>query len=177
MFSFIVRTTNAGATGLAFEGTAFAGSLTQASGGTNNALCISAKNELIEDTTGACVVSSRKFKNDIKTLDLSGIETVLELRPVSFSLNDNVSFDFQDIQYGFIAEEVAEVNPHLAKYGIDGKPRTLDDWAILSTTVKAIQDLWSEFQKIIARVSGLEKQLNNQQKQINELRTEIERLK
>ncbi len=46
--------------------------------------------------------------------------------------------------YGFIAEEVASVDPHLAQYGTDGLPRNLDDRAILSVTVKAVQELASK---------------------------------
>ena len=145
----LIGTSTLGSTGLAVVGTVFMHSLTQATGGSNSDLCISATpNQLIEETTGVCVVSSRKFKHDIKTLDLSATDVLMSLRPVSFSPNDNASFDFENIQYGFIAEEVAESDPHLAKYGIDGEPRTLDDWAILSVTVKALQELNVRVEKL-----------------------------
>ena len=154
-----VGTSTPGATGLAVNGTAFLHGLTQATGGTNNDLCISGTpNQLIEETTGVCVVSSRKFKHDIVALDLSALDTVMALKPVEFSPNDNASFDYKDRQYGFVAEEVAEADPHLAKYGIDSEPRTLDDWAILSVVTKAVQEIWHKVMSHESRIDKLEKE-------------------
>lgn len=146
-------------------GTVFASSgfiymhdLTGATAGTNSDLCISTTpNQLIEESTGTCIVSSRKYKHNIETLDLSAIGTIMNLRPVSFATNENQSFDFEDTQYGFIAEEVAEADPHLAKYA-NGEPRTLDDWAILSVAVKAIQELYGKIINHESRLDALERE-------------------
>ena len=137
---FVGTTTNSGVTGLAFEGTAAFGSLTQATGGSNNDLCISASNVIVEETTGVCVVSSKRFKHDIETLSIGGLQAIEKLRPVTYVPNDDDVADHENTQYGFIAEEVAEVDPHLAKYGQDGLPRTLDDRALLALAIKAIQE-------------------------------------
>ena len=114
--------------------------LTQATAGTNNALCMNGNNEVIEETTGACVVSSRLFKHDIKPLEVSALSILRSLKPVSFSPNEDEESDFEDTQYGLVAEDVAMVDPHLAQYGLDGLPRTLDDRAILALVVKAMQE-------------------------------------
>lgn len=152
-----------------FDGRITANNLLQATGGTNNDVCINASNEFVEETTGVCVVSSQRFKHDIESIDFSALKIVTKLRPVSYSPNDNAPFDFQDTQYGFIAEEVAEADPHLAKYGDDGKPRTLDDWAILSLAVKSIQELYMKF-------TGLDDRMEKLEKENDELRSRIEAL-
>ena len=142
---------------LSVTGTMAVSGLTSATGGTNNDVCIvSATKELVEETTGVCVVSSRRYKHDIETLTISGLSTISKMRAVSYSPNDDDVADYGDTQYGFIAEELADIDPRLVKYGLDGLPRTLDDRALMSVMLKAIQE---------------------QQVQIEELQKEIEKLK
>lgn len=65
--------------------------------------------------------SSRRFKQEIEPLG-SADEKILKLRPVSFrykKANDN---ETQSLQYGLIAEEVAEIMPELVQLDKDGKP-------------------------------------------------------
>lgn len=131
--------------------------LTGATGGTNQDLCISTAKVVINETTGTCVVSSRRFKNNIVPLDIGGLISILKLKPIEYSYNDDDVSDYKDRQYGFIAEDVADVDPHFAKYGIDGLPRTLDDRALLSVSIKAIQELKAENDSLKARIEKLEK--------------------
>lgn len=152
-------------------GRVFMPQITTATAGTNQMVCYSSTTgELIDETTTACAVSSAKFKHDITKLSLSNFSTIMALKPVTYSYNEDVSYDYQNKQYGFIAEEVAKVDPHLAEYGIDGNPRTLDDRGILAVIVDAVQ-------KIIARLTGLEKKVADQQKQIDSLQVQINQLK
>lgn len=149
----------------------FIPNITTATAGSNQTVCFkAATGELIDETTTACAVSSAQFKGNIKDLRINSIDMILALNPVSYSYKENVSYDYHNTLYGFIAEEVAQVDPHLAEYGVDGKPRTLDDRGILALVVDALQ-------KLIAKVTGLEKKVNDQQKQIDELRAEINNLK
>ena len=115
--------------------------MTGATGGTNNDVCIAASGDFINETTGTCIVSSKRWKHDIEPLHFPAIALIESLNPVSFSPNEDDVSDFDDTQYGFIAEEVAEVDPRFAKYGTDGLPRTLDDRALLAIAIKAIQEL------------------------------------
>lgn len=114
--------------------------LEQVTGGTNNALCIDGNNEVLEETTDVCAVSSRRFKKDIARLTVSASDILDRLEVVSFSMIDDEESDYQNVKYGLIAEDVAAIDPHLVQYGVDGLPRTLDDRAILALLVKAMQE-------------------------------------
>ena len=107
-----------------------------ATAGTNNDICISATGIVVNESTGTCVVSSGKFKHDIKPLNVVALDLISKLSPSSFIRNED-----DIVRWGFIAEEVADVDSHLASYGIDGLPRGLDDHALIAITVKAIQEL------------------------------------
>ena len=65
--------------------------------------------------------SSRRYKTDIKPIDKSS-ESILALKPVSFRYKLH---EDRTRQFGLIAEEVAEANPELVIYGVDGKPYTV----------------------------------------------------
>ena len=144
---------------LSVNGTMAVNGLTSATGGTNRAVCISATTkELIEETTGACTVSSKRFKNSIESLNVDTLSLLSDLRPVIYSPNSDDSSDFENKQFGFIAEEVAETNPHLAKYGLDGLPRTLDDRGIMAVITKAVQEIWIKVQSHESRIEKLERQ-------------------
>jgi len=58
---------------------------------------------------GTTVMSSRRFKNEIKAIDKAS-EAILALKPVTFQYNDDKT---NTPQFGLIAEEVAEVNRDL----------------------------------------------------------------
>ncbi len=57
--------------------------------------------------------STKKIKENIKDLDLNLLKNFNQLRPVSF----NYIADPTKLHIGFIAEEVAQINPIFAKYG------------------------------------------------------------
>ena len=126
---------------LSVTGTMANTGMTGATGGTNNDVCITTAGDFINETTGVCVVSSGRFKKDIKPLEFSALDLVAQLNPVSFTPKEDDKADYDDRSYSLIAEEVAAVDPHLVRYGTDGLPRTLDDFALLSLHTKAIQEL------------------------------------
>jgi hypothetical protein len=67
------------------------------------------------------VVSSRRFKEEIRDMaDLT--ERLLELRPVVFRYKQEVQSGERPLEYGLIAEEVAEVFPELVVYDEEGQP-------------------------------------------------------
>ena len=68
--------------------------------------------------------SSRRFKDDIRDMAESS-ERLLELRPVTFRYKKEVIGQQRRLEYGLIAEEVAEIFPELVAYGRDGKPYTV----------------------------------------------------
>lgn len=105
-------------------GTVALNGLTAAS--TGNAVCINATTKDIEDAgTINCTVSSRLAKHDIYSIPDNVADEVLKLRPVGYTLNGT-----DEKRYGFIADEVAKVDPMSVFYalrdmtitGADGKP-------------------------------------------------------
>ena len=68
--------------------------------------------------------SSRRFKDNIA--DMNGASSVLmNLRPVTFQYKAHGTGDDRPLQYGLIAEEVAEVAPELVAYSKDSKIETV----------------------------------------------------
>ena len=81
---------------------------------------------LIDPTTGqlGTVPSSRRYKEDIAPMvDISGILT--KLRPVTFHYKPAHDDGKRELQYGLIAEEVAEVLPYLTVFNKNGRPETV----------------------------------------------------
>ncbi|MFB3105919.1 MAG: tail fiber domain-containing protein, partial [Pseudomonadales bacterium] len=77
------------------------------------------------------VSSSRRYKEDIE--DMAGASAgLLSLRPVTFRYKQAFENGNKPIQYGLIAEEVAEVFPELVVYNEDGEPETVK-YRLLST--------------------------------------------
>jgi hypothetical protein len=64
-------------------------------------------------------VSSRRYKQDIKPMD-NASEALYALKPVTFHYNKEID-PTQTLDFGLIAEEVAEVNPELTVRDGEGK--------------------------------------------------------
>lgn len=60
------------------------------------------------------IVSSQRFKNTINNVTPEKLAALLQLRVVSFYMNDDVNKEF--INYGCIAEEVEPILPELIRY-------------------------------------------------------------
>ena len=118
---------------------------------------------LIEGSRGS-------YKQDIEDLSADGCVSIIKsLRPVKFNWKDEFNgpdhdnplmqeLNRQNKEYGFIAEEVAEVSGELVTYLDDNDEKTPEPimWqnaGLTAILVKAMQDL-------IIRVSSLEEQLN-----------------
>ena len=70
------------------------------------------------------ISSSRRYKEDIQPMgDASA--ALMKLRPVTFRYIKPYDDGGKPIQYGLIAEEVAEVLPDLAVFNKDGSPETV----------------------------------------------------
>lgn len=71
-------------------------------------------NVTVNLTTGLLghATSSRRYKDDIKAIDTAS-EALFQLKPVSFRYKKEID-QSRSLNYGLIAEEVAEVDPNLA---------------------------------------------------------------
>ena len=92
------------------------------------------------------VSSSRRYKEDIENMaGASG--RVLSLRPVTFRYKKAFTDGSKPIQYGLIAEEVADVFPDLVVYNEDGEPETVKYHVLATMLVNELQKQQREFQK------------------------------
>jgi hypothetical protein len=98
------------------------------------------------------VNSSRRYKEDIQPMgDVSA--ALLKLRPVTFRYKKPYADGGKPIQYGLIAEEVAEVLPDLAVFNKEGQPETVKYHllpAFLLAEVQRQETVAQQQRKIIA---------------------------
>jgi hypothetical protein len=97
------------------------------------------------------VSSSRRYKQDIEDMD-SASDGLLQLRPVTFRYTKPYSDGSKPIDYGLIAEEVAEIYPDLVVRGADGQVETVQ-------YQKLTPMLLNEVQKQHATIRALEQRL------------------
>ncbi|OGZ40384.1 MAG: hypothetical protein A3I88_00985 [Candidatus Portnoybacteria bacterium RIFCSPLOWO2_12_FULL_39_9] len=81
--------------------------------GANYYVCASAAGLLSEATT--CSGSSLRYKTNVADLGL-GLETLKQLRPVTFNWKTDYRPEEQGGQLGFIAEEMEQINPMFVTY-------------------------------------------------------------
>jgi hypothetical protein len=107
------------------------------------------------------VSSSRRFKFDIA--DMSDASTgLMRLRPVTFRYKDATTDGAHPLQYGLIAEEVAEVNRDLVVYETDGQVLTVK-YHLLPTM-------------LLNEVQRQQRTIDGQQRTIDELTRRLEEL-
>ncbi len=82
---------------------------------------------VIIDSNGqlGTISSSRRFKEDIHDMPTSLSDRLLRLRPVTFRYTQAYTDGSKPIQYGLVAEEVAEVFPELAVRNAQGEVETV----------------------------------------------------
>lgn len=100
-------------------------------------LCHTIATGIVSTSTTACNPSSRKYKENIESLNY-GLSEVLKLKPVSFDYKPEMKI--KGHQVGFIAEEMYKVIPEVVGMK-DGKPDNIDYAKLTSVLTKAIQEL------------------------------------
>lgn len=156
---------NTGATDPGF-GVALGGTVAMtglSSSATGNAVCIDAgTSEILNSGAAACTPSSIQFKENVSNLSSDkSIATLLKLRPVEFDYKNKQAHETNH-SYGLIAEEVEAVDKNLVDYDKKGGVFGLHFEKITGLLVSSVQN-------VIARVSGLEKKVEEQDKRIAEL--------
>ena len=124
---------------------------------------------VLADATGklGTAVSSRRFKQDIQDVGPLA-DRLLELRPVSFRYREHAEADSgASVQFGLIAEEVAEVFPELVVFDGEGRPQTVK-YHLLSTL------LLSELQEQELRVERLRARHEAELRSLGERLRELE---
>lgn len=94
------------------------------------------------------VVSSERFKENIITLNNES-DLLHKLRPVKFNYKSEKSVT----NFGFIAEEVAEVLPELMVFDVDNEPMTIRYMDIIALLVKEVQLLKKEINNLNNKIN------------------------
>jgi hypothetical protein len=101
------------------------------------------------------VNSSRRYKDDIYDMAESS-EALLRLRPVTFRYRQSLENGDKPIQYGLIAEEVAEVLPELVVYNGSGKPESVKYRFLAPMLLNELQKQKTEMTDQAARIDAME---------------------
>ena len=107
--------------------------------GAGNVLCVKTGGEIVQDDspiTACSGASSRTVKHAITPLE-NGLDTILQLKPVSYVYNEDYSTD-QTTHLGFIAEDVEPIEPLLID---EGEVKGLKYAEFAAPIVSAIQEL------------------------------------
>jgi GDSL-like Lipase/Acylhydrolase family/Chaperone of endosialidase/Bacterial surface protein, Ig-like domain len=145
---------------LSVNGTVGLAGLSSVSTNQSAYLCLSSNNEVVQDST-TCLASSLRFKQNIQSLSAStSLSEILALNPVSFQYtpqyNGALQTDpnFNGTFVGFIAEDVAKVDPRLITVDATGSTpnaphgvRYENITAILTGGIQEIASISGEFEK------------------------------
>jgi hypothetical protein len=126
--------------------------------------------EVMIDSNGnlGTVSSSRRYKEDIRDMG-DASSGLLSLRPVTFRYKKPFDDGSKPIQYGLIAEEVADVYPDLVARSADGQVETVK-YQVLNSM------LLSELQKQHATISTQGTTIADQKEQIRSLEERLARV-
>ena len=84
--------------------------------------------------------SSLRYKQDVR--DMGDVtDALMRLRPVSFRYTHTFNGDVQPLQYGLIAEEVAEIFPGLVVFNEAGLPETVQYSKVNAMLLNEVQKL------------------------------------
>jgi hypothetical protein len=120
------------------------------------------------------VSSSRRFKEDIQDMD-GASSGLMRLRPVTFRYKKPFADGSKPIQFGLIAEEVAEVYPDLAR-SADGQIETVKYQVLDSMILNEVQRQQEEITLHQNRVKILEQHLAQEHEQNQAVQERLARL-
>ena len=132
------------------------------------------------------VSSSRRYKQDIADMGEAS-NPLLKLRPVTFRYKEADEHGQHPLQYGLIAEEVAEVMPELVVRDEDGRPETVAYHTLSSLLLNEYQQQHRDMQTLASaardaqqataqRLVGLEQKLASRDQELVALRDEMAKL-
>lgn len=105
------------------------------------------------DTTTTCLISARRYKQNIIPLDV-GLDEVMKLKPVSYELKPEFNPEHLGRQIGLVAEDVAQAENRLVAYTAKGETQGVRYQQLTALLVKAIQEQQHE-------IEDLKKELHN----------------
>lgn len=121
-------------------------------------------------------MSSRRYKQDIQPMG-DASDTLLKLRPVTFRYKQAEQDGSRPLQYGLIAEEVAETMPELAIYNTAGQPESVAYQELPSLLLNEYQKQAKELDDTKAELSDAKAELHSAKARLEDLETEIAAMK
>ena len=121
------------------------------------------------------VVSSRRFKEQIRNMGDS-TTALMKLRPVTFFYKPEYDKGPRTLQYGLIAEEVAEVYPELVAYDKDGQPYTVRYQYLATMLLNEVQKQYRRAEAEAEVIQTQQDQLKAQERKIGDLERRLSKL-
>ena len=128
-------------------------------GSPNLQVCVDASGML--GTTGCSTPSSRRFKEQITDMGDSSSK-LLQLRPVTFLYKPEYDDGSHALQYGLIAEEVADIYPDMVGYDKDGQPASVKYQSLTPMLLNEVQKQNAQLQNQNAQLQDQKAELQNQ---------------
>ncbi len=119
--------------------------------------------------------SSVRFKEQVRDMGDS-TSALMKLRPVTFLYKPEYAKGDRTLQYGLIAEEVAQVYPELVAYDNDGQPYTVRYQYLTPMLLNEAQRQYRRAEAQAEIIKSQEQKIDSQQTQIEELQQRLSRL-
>jgi hypothetical protein len=119
--------------------------------------------------------SSRRFKEDIEDMG-DASSGLLRLRPVTFRYRQPYADGSKPLDYGLIAEEVAEVYPDLAVKGADGEIETVQYQKLNTMLLNEVQKQHQEARQQRRRIEEQQDELRALKARLADLEGTLEKL-
>ncbi|MBV9746417.1 MAG: tail fiber domain-containing protein [Acidobacteriia bacterium] len=115
----------------------------------------------VDTTTGqlGIMMSSRRYKEDIQNMG-DASRNLMRLRPVTFRYRIPSAHGSKPIQYGLIAEEVAEVYPELVAHSANGQIETVNYQVLDSMLLNEVQRQEKEIDDLRQQNLALQQRLS-----------------
>ncbi|HTS34748.1 MAG TPA: tail fiber domain-containing protein [Candidatus Solibacter sp.] len=129
----------------------FAAGISGVTTGLNNAVPV------VIDSNGqlGTISSSRRFKEDIHDMGEAS-DGLMRLRPVTFRYQQAFADGSKPVQYGLIAEEVAEVYPDLVAHSADGQVQTVKYQVLDSMLLNEVKKQREQIRSLEERLAKME---------------------
>ena len=101
------------------------------------------------------ISSSRRFKTDIQDM-AEASSGLMRLRPVTYRYKQPYADGSMPIDYGLIAEEVAEIYPDIVTHSSDGQVETVQYQKVNAMLLNEVQRQHRELADVKARLAALE---------------------
>jgi hypothetical protein len=118
--------------------------------------------------------SSRRYKEHIQPMD-AGSETLYRLKPVTFRYKKEIDAT-QSLDYGLVAEDVANIDPNLANRNRDGQIESVRYNAINAMLLNEFLKEHKKVEELQATVARQQERFAQQQKQIEALAAGLQKM-